>query len=172
MADDDDDGGDLNSLLEAGGFLTGDQEGGDWEYEEGEEEDDYDEIEMLASIDETPVGELSPDQVFFIRDIMAVFAAEEAEDEPYDPDESSAPIVEKLFFRLMDEWQAALEEEGEEDSERVAVLEPTLSDFATAMKAFQKDALVYSGSRRKGPQGQAAVEGVGNLLGILHQLWK
>jgi hypothetical protein len=154
---------DLEELLESAGEAM--------EAAKGEGSGEMDEVEMLASIDETPTGELSPDQVLFIRDTMHYFVNEEAsEEEPYNPEESTAPIVEKLLFRLLDEWQSAMEED--EDDHRASVLLPTMEDFTNALKAWQRDAMHYSSSRRRDANGKEAIEKVGNLLEILQELWK
>ncbi|CAB9515442.1 Pentatricopeptide repeat-containing protein [Seminavis robusta] len=131
-------------------------------------EEEVDEIELLAAIDETPVGELSVDQVYFIRDIMAFFVETDNDQEEQDQEEeSTAPVVEKLLFRLLDEWQHAVEQDLEE---KTAILEPTITDFTMAMKAWEKDALRYANGRRKDTRGQPAVEHVGNLMSMMEQL--
>lgn len=155
---------DLELLLETAGVTESEQPA----VLVGEKEE-VDEVELLAAIEETPVGELSRDQVYFLRDIMNSFVTEEHE-EPYDPDESTAPIVDKLLFRLLEEWQAVVEEDAE-DEVRTSVLQPTIADFTNALKAWQKDALHYSSSRRRDARGKESVEKTENLLEILQQLW-
>jgi hypothetical protein len=139
--------------------------------EEFEEQQDgeTDEMEFLAAIDEAPVGSLSLDQISFLRDIMSYFVSDEISPETQD-DAKTAPVVERLLFRLLDEWQDAIA--SEEKEEKALALQPTIADFTLVMKAWEQETLAYSSSRRRDAGSQEAISRSLNLFGILQELWE
>ena len=166
------------------------------EHDDDDEDDILDEGELLAAIDEAPVGSLSVDQVDFLRDMMQFLVHDDDDDDDEseavsqagkkdddDEAESAAPLVERLLFRLLDEWHAAIDDinsdstedndnDNDDEIHRAAVIQPTLKDFTLVFQAWEKDTLLYSSSRRKSKIGQEAVGRVSNLLGILQELWE
>ena len=139
-------------------------------------EEIMDEGEMLAAIDESPVGSLGVEEINFLRHMMN-FLGEEDETEHdknnSDDSESVAPLLERLLFRLLDEWSAGGNNNDMRNDEVLAdTVQPTLADFTLVFEAWEKDTLMYSSSRRKSDKGQEAVDRVSKLFGVLQELWE
>lgn len=98
-------------------------------------EDDYDDdqqdlvvgfIEMI--LHETPRGEMKPDDLELLREVMTSFPDAAGEWEP-------STVVESLLYRLMEEWEHALREE---DMEREEIFRPIASDFQASILQWEK----------------------------------
>jgi len=156
---------------------------------------------LLAEIDALPVGSLVVEQIIFLREMMTttmVLTPTRSSSNKRDDDNNdnnkmedtetvAAVLVERLLYRLLDEWQAAMdglsddskaEEVEEENLERMALLEPTLDDFRLVMTTWEQEALKGNKrDRRKKSNGMQQrqpqpVDRVSKLFGILNDLWE
>jgi hypothetical protein len=121
------------------------------------EDEDYDLSldEFVDMVCETPIGSLGDGEVGALRDIMEMIASEaeehaEDDDEDENDDDASdtasssstsvmlaetAKSLERLLYRMKDEWQAAVQSK---QHERAAELEPSSQDFLLVMQAWEK----------------------------------
>jgi hypothetical protein len=165
---------DLDSFLEetsdesnddADNELTNDSTGSD-------EDEDYDLSldEFVDMVCETPVGSLGDTEVGALRQIMEAMASEadeHAHDEDEEQEESdgwsdtsssstvsnsqmlveTARSVERMLYRMTDEWQAAVKSKQDE---RAAELQPNSQDFLLAMQAWEKTMHTAKNNDKKG----------------------
>lgn len=140
------------------------------------DKEEMDEVEMLAAIDESPVGILGVEEINFLRHMMHFLIGEDNTERDNnnisDESESVAPLLERLLFRLLDEWSAAGNKNMGDDEALADVVRPTLEDFTLVFQAWEKDTLMYSSSRRKSDKGQEAVDRVSKLFGVLQEIWE
>jgi hypothetical protein len=124
----------------------------------GGDDDDYDLSldEFVDMVCEIPIGSLGDSEVGALRQIMEMIASEAEEhaddddDDHDDHDESdtaasnastsvmlaeTAKSVERLLYRMKDEWQAAVQSK---QHERAAELQPNSQDFLLVMQAWEK----------------------------------
>jgi hypothetical protein len=132
------------------------------------EDDDYDLSldEFVDMVCETPIGSLGDGEVGALRDIMEMIASEaeeHAEDDDEDDDDydardttssstsvvlaETAKSVERLLYRMKDEWQEAVQSK---QKERAAELEPNSQDFLLVMQAWEKTMHTAEDSGSKG----------------------
>ena len=78
-------------------------------------------------LDETPPGELGEDELVLLPNVMAEFMAM--------PGSEAAQIVEKILFRIVDEWEAAVDKG---DTKMAEILTPKANDFQMAIYAWEK----------------------------------
>ena len=146
-------------------FLSEDDDG---ELNNENEEHGYDEAEMLEALDEAPVGSLDVDQIAYLKDMMAYLVSKSDNEE-----EETASIVERLLFRLLEEWQAAVAAEDENndvDEEKINALQPNLEDFKMVMNAWELEATKYKRNRRrKDADRQEAIENIYDTLRELYE---
>jgi hypothetical protein len=96
---------DFSALQDLSEELLG---GGDGAASTPKDEDNIDKGEMLSALDDAPVGTLTLDQISFLRDTMMSYFVSNDQLLLGEEKEEIATIVERLLFRLLDEWQAAV----------------------------------------------------------------
>jgi hypothetical protein len=135
--------------------------------EDDDEEYDLSFDEFVNMVCETPIASLGDVEVGALRQIMEAIASE-ADDHAHDDDNEdesdesntassassnsvvlaeTAKSVERLLYRMTDEWQAAVQSK---QHERAAELQPNSQDFLLVMQAWEKTMHTADDSGSKG----------------------
>ena len=92
--------------------------------------------DFVELVEHTPAGKLSNKEAILLRELLTSAAA----DTNNSGDDSSARVAERLLYRMLEEWEAAMESNNKVDY--IEFLQPTTKDFLLVMHAWEATLVV------------------------------